>query len=142
MAKIKPYIPASLEPAAAPVVPSVRISLLEAAGDELTAWLERFLESASGAAIHGARMAGEVLTMADEEATVGTWCLVGLEPDGRNCEDCLALHGQEMTYGTFLDTKYTTRCGGNCRCGFAQGAVKGESISPLTKAEITAALEA
>jgi hypothetical protein len=124
------------------IVPSVKISFLELLADEIAKWNARVAEDIAGSTIHGARMAGEVLTLAEEEAAPGQWVLVGLEPDGRNCEDCLDLHGTSMDYGTFLDTKYTTRCGGNCRCGFAAGAVKGSAIEPLTNAEIQAALEA
>jgi hypothetical protein len=69
---------------------------------------------------------------------VGQWVLAGMEPDGDNCEDCLALHGKKMTYGKFLDMKHEMTDGGDeCRCDFKPGA----TVKPLTQEEIRAALE-
>lgn len=121
------------------IVPSVKINFLEILADEIEEWTRKAAESIAGTAIHGSRMAGEVLKLPSEENEIVTWVLVGGMPDGKNCKDCLALHGLSMTFGTFLDTKYTTVCGGNCRCDKIVGS---KGVEPLTDAEIKAALGA
>ncbi len=130
------------------IVGTGRIGLFDASEADILKSIDRMLDSAAGTAVHGGRLAGRVLTFDEEERQRGWWELVGKRPDGRNCEDCLELHGQEMSYAEFLDIKFTTKCDGNCRCDFrAGGEVGGEGMGagedePLTEAEIQAALEA
>lgn len=95
------------------IVPSVEIDLFEGLAEEISAAIERMTAHAAGVAIHGARLAGEVLTFDEEARQIVQWVLVGGSPDGRNCEDCLNLHGQQMTMAEFLNLKFTTKCDGN-----------------------------
>lgn len=67
---------------------------------------------------------------------LGQWVLAGGKPDGKGCKQCLALHGEKMTYGEFIDKHYMTHCGGNCRCDFKPGT----TVKPLTDEELTAIL--
>ena len=121
------------------IVPSVRIDILAILADEIEAWNEREAKRIAAATVHGSRMAGQVLTMVDGGDQLGTWFLVGKAPDGKNCEDCLALHGTQMTYDAMLELKYTTRCNLNCRCDFE---TDGSTAEPLTMDEVEAALGA
>jgi len=116
------------------LVPSVAINLFDGLEGEIAAMIERLTTHAAETSVHGARMAGEVLTFDGQERALVRWVLVGNKPDGKNCEDCLALHGQVMTLAAFLDMKFTTRCNGNCRCD--KEPVDGESVEPLTQDEI------
>lgn len=93
----------------------VAINLLDEVADLLQGEIERALRHAAGSALHGARIGGRAAS--SEGRDTGTWIAVGGEGgDGRNCEDCLDLHGTKMTHDQYLDTKYTTACDGNCRC--------------------------
>jgi len=121
------------------LVPSVKIDLWENLADDLARWIDGMTAKSTDMAVHGASMSGKVLTLDQEENTVVAWWCVG---DAASCEDCLALHGQQMTMAEFLDLKYTTQCNGNCRCEpLAAGEVGGDGMPmPITNADITAAL--
>jgi hypothetical protein len=54
----------------------------------------------------------DVVTMAGEQVVI--WMTV---EDGHHiCPDCVDLHGEKMTYETFMSIKGTTICDGWCRC--------------------------
>ena len=122
------------------VVPSVRIDLFDGLEDEIARILERISGHAVDTAIHGARMAGQVLTFAEEERQMVRWVMASGPVD--HCEDCVALHGRVMSYSDFLDQKFTTKCNGNCLCEAEPiDSVNGDTETPLTLDEINAAGE-
>ncbi len=97
--------------------PGIAVNLFDEIAEMLADEIARALNKSAGSVLHGARMAGGASEIAPED--IVTWIAVGGEAgDGKNCQDCLNLHGQEMTMEQFLDTQYTTACDGNCRCPF------------------------
>lgn len=88
--------------------------LLDVIAEQIEEEIQRALKKGATTTIHGATIAGMVSEVAGE---MGTWVTVGGKGgDGKNCGDCLELHGTRMTSEQFENTKYTTQCDGNCRC--------------------------